>query len=135
MNIKFETDNMRLTRLIQILISTSHPKLGISMVQSNTTHKSCKCSECGLVFMTQQQWMEHMKKHHDLKKGVAALEFVELASINHDILLVDSMEGNNQYEYENKDTKAKGETHEDVSYEILYQPESFSEEKRINISK
>ena len=29
------------------------------MVQSNTTHKSCDCSECGLVFMMQQQWMDH----------------------------------------------------------------------------
>ena len=116
-NIHSEDDSMRLDRLEKLL---GKPKL------PNT--KIFDCSECVLVFQTDKQFREHIEKQHSSGKIVKEPDFLELASIEHDAL-VDSEEEKRR----NYDIKVEGETKEDASYEIVHQPEAFSEEKKINI--
>ena len=125
-NMHSETDTMRLDRLEQILVAASQTNVGTPMAQNNITHKIMDCSECGIIFKMQEQWNDHMKNHN-----VTEIEVLE--STNPDILLVDSQEEKNESEYENSNSEEILQAIEDVSYDILYQPEKFSEEKKIYI--
>ena len=108
-----ETDSMRIDRLSETVKSTMCNKSINIKIISDKKHVSFDCTECGLIFVTEEKMKGHNDEHHvgqDTKeeKEIFLINDIENISSDDDDITEEEGDINIEYEYSEEGNTFKG---------------------------